>query len=325
MKGVKRVFQGGKRKNAKEQEQELMARQEELERLSQAMERIKEAGSMSSEIFTTLEKERGNFDESLNQVVDNMKQIHAGEQERFEEESRLRRGMRERLKEQGRMADQYGQALEAVGNGEKQLLSIVEQNKYFTDPTKALNQFTKEMVLEASQLVADIAGMKEMGRQMGVLALNAAIEAGRMGESGRRFVAAAEEVRVTAENYQGAAEGLLTRVMAISKQIEAAQEEVSNLTGLLRENNIHIAKTAQTVTASVKELEQADISKGTQELSKVLDDWEAAAKKTALHEDYFQRSLDSMEQAGETFMREQQAMEQLKEQWMRIQLEAENV
>ena len=313
------MFQGARRKNAREQEQMLISQQEKLKHL---MKKIETADDLATDIFEELEKDQNSFDEALNQVVDNIKQIRSGETERFGQEAQLRRELKGLLKSRGGAAEKYGQALEAAVSGEQQLLSIVDQNKHYTEPTRALNQFTKEMVLEASQLVSDIAEMKEMSKQMSVLSLNAAIEAGRMGDPGQKFVSAAEEVRILTEKYQNAAEGLLTRVEAMSKQLEAAREEVGNLTGLLKENNIRITKTAQSLTNGVKTLEQTDISGENEALEKLLADWEAAAKITALHEDHFRRTNDCMEQAGESFIREQQAVEQLKEQWKRIQLEA---
>lgn len=64
--------------------------------------------------------------------------------------------------------------------------------------------------------------MSGFSKNMGVMALNAAIEAGRMGESGRRFINAAEEIRAFSEQYEAAAR-------EVAKQLDNCREEKNQL------------------------------------------------------------------------------------------------
>ena len=94
----------------------------------------------------------------------------------------------------------------------------------------------RESVEEALQKLADIS------QNMGVLALGAAIEAGRMGEDGRKFVTAAEEVRVNAEQYTSAVADVLARISGFEETATEAEKQIHALNDLLKENNGSLVK-----------------------------------------------------------------------------------
>lgn len=84
--------------------------------------------------------------------------------------------------------------------------------------------------------------MQECGKQMGVLALNAAIEAGRLGESGKQFVTAAEDIRSYAANYDAVIEESRVQLKDSEKRIAELEEQMHHLISLLKENNIATAR-----------------------------------------------------------------------------------
>ena len=94
----------------------------------------------------------------------------------------------------------------------------------------------RESVEEALQKLADIS------QNMGVLALGAAIEAGRMGEDRRKFVTAAEEVRVNAEQYTSAVADVLARISGFEETATEAEKQIHALNDLLKENNGSLVK-----------------------------------------------------------------------------------
>ena len=127
------------------------------------------------------------------------------------------------------------------GEHEK-IAKVVEKNKYVTTPMKEIESFyeaycqERESVEEALQKLADIS------QNMGVLALGAAIEAGRMGEDGRKFVTAAEEVRVNAEQYTSAVADVLARISGFEETATEAEKQIHALNDLLKENNGSLVK-----------------------------------------------------------------------------------
>ncbi len=78
-----------------------------------------------------------------------------------------------------------------------------------------------------------VAQMLDFSKSMGVMALNAAIEAGRLGESGTRFIHAAEEIRVFSEQYEAAAREVAAQLdncretkIILDKQLDLIREEL---------------------------------------------------------------------------------------------------
>lgn len=77
---------------------------------------------------------------------------------------------------------------------------------------------------------------------MSVLSLNAAIEAGRLGESGSKFIAAAEEVRANSEAYERETIALAEALEQSENRIGELEEQIHHLNELLKENNISMGK-----------------------------------------------------------------------------------
>lgn len=58
-----------------------------------------------------------------------------------------------------------------------------------------------------------------------------------MGEDGRKFVTAAEEVRVNAEQYTSAVADVLARISGFEETATEAEKQIHALNDLLKENN----------------------------------------------------------------------------------------
>lgn len=119
---------------------------------------------------------------------------------------------------------------------------LVDDNKHFTTPSKYLSEFSGTLKLQNQKFSEKLDRMQECGKQMGVLALNAAIEAGRLGESGKQFVTAAEDIRSYAANYDAVIEESRVQLKDSEKRIAELEEQMHHLIGLLKENNIATAR-----------------------------------------------------------------------------------
>ena len=63
-----------------------------------------------------------------------------------------------------------------------------------------------------------------------------------MGEDGRKFVTAAEEVRVNAEQYTSAVADVLARISGFEETATEAEKQIHALNDLLKENNGSLVK-----------------------------------------------------------------------------------
>lgn len=122
------------------------------------------------------------------------------------------------------------------------LEEMVDSNKHFTAPSKYLTEFPAGLKTQNEELSAELAQMEEYGKQMGVLALNAAIEAGRLGEPGKQFVAAAESIRTYAANYDEAVKAVQEKLEKSEEKISELEEQVHRMVTLLKDNNVSAAK-----------------------------------------------------------------------------------
>ena len=122
------------------------------------------------------------------------------------------------------------------------LVELVESNKHFTTPAKYINEIPDVLRNQNEAYLEDLEQMAGFGKQMGVLALNAAIEAGRIGDNGKQFVQAAEEVRSYASMYEAAVNSMLEEVNKSNEKMNEMEEQIHYLVGLLKENNVATTK-----------------------------------------------------------------------------------
>lgn len=125
---------------------------------------------------------------------------------------------------------------------EERIVEIVENNKHFTTPMKHITEAQAAYREEQKQLDERAGRMIEFSKNMSVLSLNAAIEAGRMGEAGSGFIAAAEEIRTFSENYAREATELKEQLAQSQKRATELEEQIHHLNELLKENNISMGK-----------------------------------------------------------------------------------
>lgn len=154
----------------------------------------------------------------------------------------------------------YRKTKERIGEQLTECQNLVEENKHFTTPSKYLSELPNQLRACNSGYRATLSTMSEQGKQMGVLALNAAIEAGRMGEQGRQFVTAAEEIRNYSKHYEESAKELQEQLAASDAKIAEMEEVIHHLIGLLKESNMGSAHILKELSGLQKHVEQcADI------------------------------------------------------------------
>ena len=144
-----------------------------------------------------------------------------------------------------------------------EIARVVEQNKHVTTPMKEIASFYEAYCQERKSVGDALKKLADISQNMGVLALGAAIEAGRMGEDGRKFVTAAEEVRVNAEQYTSAVTDVLTKISAFEETAANTEKQIQVLNDLLKENNSSLVKLLESRDTEVAETDHENVEEET--------------------------------------------------------------
>lgn len=204
------------------------------------------------EMFSQITEQRTVFETSVAQVEEGGKRIHTDvcqvmentsdlanyAMQNIEEESILLHSIDDFSKELRMAVDEYAQLREELEKQYEAITALVEENKHYTTPSKYLTEAPGVMKQSYETMEKQMDAMAEDGRKMSVMALNAAIEAGRMGEAGKQFVTASEEIRQTALGYEKAALFMKEEVELSKAKMEELEEVVHRLVSLLKENNM---------------------------------------------------------------------------------------
>jgi methyl-accepting chemotaxis protein len=230
---------GNKRKLSQE---ELLHLQESIQKGETIAERLAQRRDVLESDCDAMRKSREQMGADTRQVSENTQNILEYAKQNSISASEICGRLDACGQELQRAWDEYNGIISRIEQQTEECQQLVEQNKHFTTPSKNLSELPAELHSTNQDYLKHLEEMSDCGKQMGVLALNAAIEAGRMGESGRGFVGAAEEIRNCAKQYESAAGALKDRIEESEERIEALEETVHHLVGLLKENNVGTAK-----------------------------------------------------------------------------------
>ena len=229
------------------------------------------------EIFSGIAEQRDIFESRVVQVTDGEKRIHGDvcqvmqntnelvnhAMANVDEEAALVHTIDDFSKElRGDVAD-YNQVTELVAQELETVMNLVEENKHFTSPAKYLTEAPSAIKQNYQVYDEQLSEMAEHGRQMGVMALNAAIEAGRMGDGAKQFVAASEEIRQMASNYEKAALSMKEELADSRAKVEELEEMIHHMVALIKDSNMgttKLFKKCQETNQAVKKSSMRDFS-----------------------------------------------------------------
>lgn len=306
---------GGQKKQEeiKRLEKEAMSKQAKLDRYARLFSDIADRQREAETHMDVLKNSQAGMDQQLTHVIDAVNHAAdetAGQAEKNRELLEQTRNLTEGLEKSESCREQVTAELKQQND---EMLDIVDQNKHFTAPAKFLSQVTKDLEGDLAKISGQLEELEHLGKQMSVVSLNAAIEAGRMGESGAQFVAAAEDVRNVSGQYQQLASSFAAVVETISGRLKETEEQAARLNGLLRENNVCMGRTTKEFTDTLYRMEHSDIRNFTPEAKQLLEQMETAAASGQKLNRQYTLANDAMELAGESFMKQQETLDKLKE------------
>ena len=247
---------GGKKENLKG---ELAQLREENSRKTKALEEISRQKDVLEECFASLAVSNAQIQKDLEVANENIRQLleaAGANQSRSEMIGQSVLNAAEQTKQAGKGQNAF---YDAMKEQTAQIEGIVEKNKHFTTPMKALLEFPAEYARKEEDLKVQLAQMADLSKNMSVLSLNAAIEAGRMGDAGKNFIAAAEDVRTFSEEYAKGAAEAGAMLSEMQQKIADLEEQTKSLNELLKENNISMSKVLKEQTKQVADYEASKI------------------------------------------------------------------
>ncbi|MBR2046073.1 MAG: methyl-accepting chemotaxis protein [Agathobacter sp.] len=176
--------------------------------------------------------------ENVTQVVENTNDMADFAMQNIEEESALLHDIDEYSKELKLAVDSYQQLAEKLKEQNDAVINLVEENKHYTTPSKYLTEAPSMIRADYKSYEEKMDELADGGRQMSVMALNAAIEAGRMGDMGKQFVSASEEIRQTALGYEKDALAIKEELEKAQERIDELEEFVLRLVSLIKDGNV---------------------------------------------------------------------------------------
>ncbi|MCH5332677.1 MAG: hypothetical protein J1D89_01850 [Agathobacter sp.] len=234
------------------------------------IERLKDQVELDDNFFALLEDKKAVFEADVAEIDASYRQVEADAQqvrENMKNAVALAEGSANVEAELIRQLNEYRDLIRqnedwqlAIGKEiqdfSKELAVLVEENKHFTSPSKRLSDCSSSLKGQNQTFAQSLDEMADASKQMGVLALGAAIEAGRLGDPGRQFVAATEEIRTLASNYDKALLNLRSKLEQSQSRINELEEQVQLVVRLLRENNVTAAKVMKSCNALAKKVDK---------------------------------------------------------------------
>lgn len=219
-------------------------------------ERLRELAEQDERFFSQVREQKDMFDAGVAELSESHRQMRADAVQVLENIKAVSSLAEENTKVEaalGYSLSEYSKLLEVSEANQAALLEelehvaqeaarLVDENKHFTSPSKYLSELPAAARAQNRSYEEMLSQMGDYGKQMGILALNAAIEAGRMGDSGRQFVTAAEEIRVYASNYDRSVRSLCGELEQSGRRIEELENQVKNLVKLLKGSNVAAAR-----------------------------------------------------------------------------------
>ena len=212
------MFGVNKKREEKEREleQALSSKQEEADQYAQKLTEAK--GSMQAAWqeaesgFAAMEEGHKELEEQLRGFAKSVGQADSIARQQDEKLKGLKRQAGKLAKDAEKTEGGSKKSLEKIRRQQKEIEEIFSQYGKVISPGEAIQPAVEGIRQEIGQMKEQVAGLDDLGKQMEMHALQAAIEAGRLGEPGRGFVEAAEEVRVLSGQYSWAAAFLTDKI-----------------------------------------------------------------------------------------------------------------
>lgn len=302
----------GKRQElTKELENKLNHTQFELEGLKSRINRIHGHTQQILPLFETQIIAQSGMDKELTKVVS-----HAYDTiEEVDESTKVMEQLAMELTTmRGQLEDeeQDKKKLQETAHKQKeQLDAFVEGSRKMQEPVKAIQDVKESLTDDAGKMRTGLSQMLDYAKQMTVLSLNCAIEAGRMGESGKRFIEAAEEVRLLSSAYERAAQMSVQQLNGMEKRIGQLEEHTDALSKSCRDSDAYVSRISKTMSEQDEVCARAAERHYLEKTAAISDNLKKFSQNNDTINSLSHQTLTDIEHLGESFMSEQEARKDL--------------
>lgn len=218
--------------------------------------KIKESVEKNREIFLQISEKSEGFDAQFTKVEEEGKQVRRDILQLNEQVKKTTNFAKANIQTEKSLADSAGEFTDFFQKNQenyemlKELIVrqletstfLVDENKHYTTPAKYLSMIPEVLRKQNCSYEKHLEEMAEFRKRMNVLALNAAIEAGRMGECGKQFVSAAEDIRQAVLSCEKEALAFKEEILQSQKQIAELEQTIQQLIKRMKSNNKGTAK-----------------------------------------------------------------------------------
>lgn len=208
---------------------------------------------------------------------------------------------------------QRNQIKESVQKQARQADAAAERNKQCVAFAEQIQKVQEGLAVDVERMKSQLKQMESFSKDMSVLSLNCAIEAGRLGESGRDFISAAEDVRQMSSAYEQAAQSASLLLSELEGHMLEMEKQSLELSKELSDGKTSIAHLSKNILENEELCEksvQRAVPKKMSALTEYLKKMSQSQHDIGVLQ---QQTLDEMEHIGKSFMEEQEARKELEQ------------
>ena len=298
---------GKKQELTKELEEKLNMVQFQLEHVQMQMNSVQNYTQQMLPHFESQITAQGEMDKELTKVVN---QAYETLEETGESTKVLEQLAMELTSMRGQMEDEEQdkrKLQEVAGRQIDQMATIVEENKNSMEPVSALQETKTALKNHSDAMQLEVGHMLEYAKQMTVSSLSCAIEAGRMGDSGKGFVEASEDVRMLSSAYERAAQVVARQLNDMEKRLRQLDEQVAALLKSNKDTNASISRLSKNITQQDEICTRAAERHYLEKAAAISEYIKKLSQSTQQIDTLQHQTLSDIENIGTSFMNEQEA------------------
>lgn len=318
----------GMNKKQEELEQELLSRQSEaeqyLKKLTEAINKMQFMHKENETEITVMEEEQTELNTHWKELLEIVTETAKKAVEQKEKNQDLKKQVGQLTDHADKSEGSFQRSVEGIRRREEELLEMIGQGKNLTSPEEVLNLAATGMREEMDEICQCINEMEETEKKMGVLSLNAAIEAGRIGEHGRKFVEAAENVRDLSGKYHQSATFIAEKMKNMERRLEEVEVQIIYLAQIWKDHNARLERSAEGFSVYASRLEETETRSLVSQMQTVSRELERSIHNGENAMNQYEKAKNIVNQLDKNFIQQQEILKKIRgksnevEEWLQI-------
>lgn len=302
---------GKKQEYAKDLQERINNAQMQMKSLQETISQVDRQTQQILPCFESQIVAQSEMDKDLTEIVNHAYDTIAANDENGQAIEQLAiefTNMRSRLEEEEKETQKLQ---ESISKQKGQVKTAAECSRACTEPMDKIRQHHDKLADSAQRMRSQITQMQHFSKDMSVLSLNCALEAGRMGESGRQFIGAAEDVRQLSVAYEQAAEAVSRQLGELEGRIGQLESQMTALTKACKDSSQSVAQLSKCTAESEELWKRTQKQAYSKKLAALTDNLKNISQGHDTINVLQHQTLDEIEHIGESFVEEQEARKEL--------------